>query len=95
MVFLRQVLGETCLGDTCWDYSLYWPVGGVCCAVFVHYRHQSQHERLVNELIEDEERTFSNTEPYSDQVYDEEYEVDSDEEEDENQEGDLELRPID
>jgi hypothetical protein len=70
-------------------------IGGVSCAVFVHYRHYSQHERLVNESMEDEDQTFSNAQQYSDQVYDEDYDVDSDEEQNENQDGDLELRPID
>lgn len=30
--------------------------GGVCCAVFLHYRHESQHELLVNEFLEEGER---------------------------------------
>lgn len=69
--------------------------GGVTCAVIVHYRHEVTHERIVSELLQEEEGRFSNTQPYSDEVYDEDYKVDSDDEEEDEEEGDLELRPID
>jgi len=69
--------------------------GGVACAVCVHYRQQTHHQRIVNELLEEEEGAFAGTKPYSDEIYDDDVLSDDDELENGHDDGDLELRPID
>lgn len=73
--------------------------GGGAFAVCVQYKSEAKHQRIVNELMEDEEGVFEGSKPYSDYVEEDEFEddLDLDEEVDilapENgHDGDLELR---
>jgi hypothetical protein len=72
--------------------------GGVTLAVCVHYKSEAKHQRIVNELMEEEEGVFDGSKPYSDYVEDDEFgeDLDLDEEDvlapENGHDGDLELR---
>ena len=73
--------------------------GGAACAVCVHYKQQATHQRIVNELMEEQEEAFGGPKPYTDDYEDDDDEDEVDWEEEENgiqdnghDEGGLELR---
>lgn len=67
--------------------------GSVACAFCVQYKRDATHQRIINELMDEEEGVFEGSKPYSDYIEDDELEGELDLDDDEEEEAEDVLAP--